>query len=177
MITPIQLIKEQLKNAQETFEGTVADIKDEHLHKHPGGSALPLAAAYAHLVFSEDVIVHSMLQGSAPLYETTFKDKTGANKIMPPMDENWSTAHAEWANTVALDLPKFKEYASNVFADTEKYVNTLSDSDLEKEIDLGSWGKRTLAYMLYAFIIAHTNSLAGEISAVKGVHGEKGYAF
>jgi hypothetical protein len=42
---------------------------------------------------------------------------------------------------------------------------------------MGSWGKQTVAYLLYAYIIAHTNNLAGELSALKGVRGAKGYPF
>lgn len=50
-------------------------------------------------------------------------------------------------------------------------------TSMEKEIDLGSWGKKTVAVLLCEFVIGHTNSLAGEISVLKGVAGSKGYPF
>ena len=177
MLTTIQLLKEALLNARETFEGTVADIKQEHLHKGPGGSALPLAAAYAHLILSEDMIVQNMLQGKSPLYETTWKDKTGASAVIPAMNENWETAHATWAKSLKLDIPVFKEYSQAVYSETDKYLDILKEEDLEKEIDLGPMGKKTVVYLIYAFLIGHTNNLSGEISAIKGVHGAKGYPF
>lgn len=177
MLTALQLLKNQLKEARETFEGTVADITPEQLHQNPGGKALPLGSVYAHLLFSEDVIVHGMLQGKPTLHETTWKDKTGANMPMPPMDDKWSAAHEEWSRSVQIDLLKLREFAKAVYADTDVYVNSLTDADLEKEIDLGSWGKHTLASMLSGFVIAHMNSLTGEISALKGIQGAKGYPF
>lgn len=179
MLTPLQILKDEIKNARETLEGTVADIKEEHLHKNPGGKASTLAGAYAHLISSEDVIVQSMLQGKAPLYETTFSGKTGASEIMPAMDAQWAESHAKWSKSVQLDLAKFREYAQAVYEATDEYLSGLSDEDVEGDVDLSSlgMGSKQLAYLLYAFIAGHTNNLAGEISAIKGVFGERGYPF
>lgn len=176
-MTALDLLKDQLKEAHELFENTAADIQSEHVQKDPGGKAFPLGATYAHLVFSEDVIVQGMMQGKAPLYETDFKDKTGASEPMPPMDEQWSESNEKWSKTVTINFPQAREYAKAVYAATDTYVNSLTDGDLEKEIDLGSWGKKTVAQMLSGFVISHACSLAGELSALKGVQGAKGYPF
>lgn len=177
MYTALQLIQDQLKDAQTTFEGTVADIKISHVHKLPDGEALPLGSLVAHLVFSEDVIIHGMIQGKSPLYMTTWSGKTGASEPLPAMDEKWETAHKQWSRSVKINLPLLLKYMQAVFEDTRAYVSSLKSSDLEKNIDLGSWGKKTLASLLTGFIIAHTNSLTGEISALKGINGAKGYPF
>ena len=177
MLTALQLVKDQLKDAHTTFENIVIDIKSAHLHRLPEGKALPLGSLVAHLVFSEDVIIHGMLLGKAPLYTTTWKGKTGASLPLPAMDEKWKAAHEEWSRTVKVKLPELLKYTKAVFSATEKYVSTLKDKDLEKEIDLGSWGKKSVVNLLTGFIIAHTNSLIGEISAIKGVNGAKGYPF
>ena len=177
MLTALQLLKDQIKNARETFDGTAADIKDEDLHKSPGGKAFPLGATYAHLVFSEDAIVQGMLQGKAPLSATEWAGKTGASLPFPAMDENWEAANNEWSNNVQIEMAQMHAYTKAVYAATDAYVDSLTDEDLDKEVDLGSWGKKTVAEMLYSFVIAHMNQLAGELSALKGVHGSKGYAF
>jgi hypothetical protein len=177
MYTALQLIKEALQNARETFDATTADIADEHVHKDPGGKAFPLGATYAHLIMSEDAIVQGMIQKKPSLFETSWKDKTGASAPMPPMDANWSEANEKWSKSVQVDLAQMRKYAQAVYKATDEYVNSLKDEDLEKEIDLGAWGKKTIAFMLYGFVIAHTNSLTGEISALKGVQGAKGYPF
>lgn len=176
-MTALQLLKDELKDAHATFEGTVADVIVKQLHKDPGGKALPLGAIYAHLVFSEDVIVHGMLQGKRPLSETTWKEKTGASKPLPPMDEKWSQAHEKWAKSVKINLPQLRKYAKAVYGATDAYMKRLKDKDLEKELDLGPMGKNTIAHLLSGFIIGHTNSLAGEASVLKGIQGAKGYPF
>lgn len=176
-MTALQLIKEEIQNARETFEGTAADITSEQLHSDPGGKALPLGAQYAHLIFSEDAIVHGMLQGKQALFETSWKDKTGASIPMPAMDAEWSVANEQWAKSVKIDLTKLREYSKAVNSATDEYVDSLTDESLDKEIDLGEWGKKTVAHLLYSFIIGHTNSLAGELSVLKGLQGAKGYPF
>jgi hypothetical protein len=177
MLTALQLVKDQLKDVHGTFESTVSNIKSEHLHKLPGGQALPLGSLVAHLVFSEDVIVNGMLLKKEPLYTTSWKGKTGASSPLPAMDDKWKTSHIEWSQNVQVKFPELMKYMKAVFESTEKYVATLKDADLEKEVDLGSWGKKNVVSLLTGFIIAHTNNLIGEISAIKGVNGEQGYPF
>ncbi|MBI4973714.1 DinB family protein [Candidatus Roizmanbacteria bacterium] len=177
MITALQLIKDQLKEAHEMFLQTVADIKEDHLHKNPGGKALPLGSLYAHLLYSEDVIVQGMIRGKAPLYTTLWKDKTGASAPMPAMDDKWEANHVMWSKKVKIDLTNMNKYGKAVFTATEKYVDSLKGKDLERIVDLGSWGKKTVASLLCGFVIGHANSLTGEISAVKGINGAKGYPF
>lgn len=177
MITALQLLKDQLENTRETFEGTVEDITPEMLSPDPGGKALPLGATWAHLVFSEDVIVQGMMQGKAPLHVTTWEGKTGASAPMPAMDENWSQNNEAWSKSVVIDLPQFRAYEQAVYAATDAYVASLKDEDLEREVDLGHEGKRTLAHLFSSFVIGHTNNLAGEISVLKGIQDKKGYQF
>jgi len=177
MLTALKLIKDELKEARESFEGTVADINPDHLHQDPGGKALTLAAAYAHLIFSEDVIIHNLLKHQPALWETSWQAKTGASQPLPAMDKHWSKNHAKWAKTVKVDVTKLKKYAKAVYKTTDKYISGLTNKDLDKIVDLGEWGKKSIASILHGFIIAHTNNLTGEISALKGIRGAKGYPF
>lgn len=175
-MTALDLIKEEIKNARELFEGTVADLTEDQLHKDPGGVAIPLGATYAHLIFSEDMTVQTLLQGKTALSESEWKGKV-LSEPMAAMDENWSDNNFKWAKNVRINLQELREYSKAVYAATDEYVNSLKEEDLEKEIDLGSWGKKKLAEMFYSFLIGHTYSLSGEISALKGVQGLKGYPF
>jgi hypothetical protein len=173
----IELLKEEIINARETFEGTVADLNEEKLHKNTEGKALPLGSVYAHLILSEDMIVSTMLQKKSALSDTTFKDKTGVDLPLAPMDENWSSENEKWARSVHIDIESFRKYSKAVYDETDKYLESLNDEDLGSEVDLGSWGKKTIAYILYAMVLGHTYSLTGEISALKGLQGLKGYPF
>lgn len=177
MITALQLIKDQLKEAHEMFMGTVADINEKHLHNNPGGKALPLGSLYAHLLYSEDMIVQSIIQGKPPFYTSNWKGKTGASAPMPAMDDKWEVNHVMWSKKVQISLNQMNKYGKAVFSATEKYVDSLKGKDLERIVDLGNWGKKTVASLLSGFVIGHTNSLTGEISAIKGINGAKGYPF
>ena len=177
MLTTLDIIKNQIKESHEILEKTVADIKDEHWHKDPGGLAHTLASAYAHAVFSEDGINHGMLQGKAPLYKTAWSNKTGASEPMPEMDEHWHENHGTWVKTVKLDLEQFKKYTQAVYEATTAYLETVTEPMLEEMVDLGSMGQYTRAHILTNIIASHNHNLAGEISAIKGVFGVKGYPF
>lgn len=176
-ITALDLLKTQLRSSRHMFEGTVADVTEEMMHKTPGGKALPLGATYAHQVFSEDAIVNGMIQGKQPLFLSDWKDKTGASEPMPHMDDKWSENNEKWAHSVQFNLPQIKEYAKAVFDTTQFYVDGLTDADLEQEIDLGSWGKQSVATLLSDYVIGHRNAITGEMSALKGIQGAKGYPF
>ncbi len=176
-LTALELLKEQLQSARELFSGTVADITTDQLHEDPGGKAFPLGATYAHLVFSEDVLVQQMIQHKEPLFKSSMKNKTGADKPMPEWDANWETTNHEWSKTVKIDLEMLKEYEKAVYTATDEYLSSISDEDLDHEVDMGEWGKYTIAKFLSNFIIGHLNNLTGEISVLKGVQGVKGYPF
>ncbi len=177
MLSALQIIKNQIKSARDVFEGTAADISEAHINVDPGGKAFPLGATYAHLIFSEDVIVNSMIQGKTPLFADMWRDKTGASTPMPAMDADWEKNNEAWSKSVKINMVAMRDYAKAVYAATDAYVASLVDADLEKEIDLGAWGKKTLADMLLGFVAGHTFSLGGELAALKGVHGFKGYPF
>ncbi len=176
-MTALELIKLELKDARITFEDTVRDVSIEMLGKDPGGMALPLEAAIAHLILFEDLLIQKFLAGKAPLYESSYLEKTGLSSLMPNLDENWSKNHLDWAKSLKMDLSSFNSYKQAVYEATDSYINSLKEEDMEKEIDMGAFGKHKVAPLLFNFIIAHTLSLTGEISAAKGVQGQKGYAF
>lgn len=177
MMTAIDLLKSQVKDARETFETTSQDIKKSHLHKNPGGKASTLAAAYAHLIFSEDAIIQGMLQGKTPLYKSTWAKKTGADIPMPEMDAHWSKNNAKWSKSVKVDWPQLQKYAKAVFKATDTYLNSLTPKDLQKNITISDTDSHTVAHILSNWVIGHTHNLAGEISAIKGIFGAKGYQF
>ena len=174
----IKLLKEQLAMAHEVLEGTIEGTGEDHAHFQKIGTALPVGAAYGHAVFSEDGFA-SMLGKTQPLFMSEYKDKPGFSEPMPGPSDDWSKQHADWSKKVKVDLAKARTYAKAVYAATDKYLDTLTDDNLTDEIDFSSWGmgKKPLSWALSMVVIGHINNLAGEISAIKGVQGLKGYPF
>jgi len=52
----ISLLRTQMREAHNLLESTLGDITPEQLHFLPPGRALPVGAAYAHVIFSEDIM-------------------------------------------------------------------------------------------------------------------------
>lgn len=171
-----QILLNQLKAAHNALEQTMEGVTDEVAHFMPPGKANPIAGIYAHLVFSEDFFIHNFLKKTQPLMATTFKDKTGASEIQPT---DWEVAYPKWLKEVKLDIKQFREYAKAVFAESEEYVISLTDEDLEKDVDMSSFGMGTRkVYDFIANLISgHVYPIMGEISVLKGIQGLKGYPF
>jgi hypothetical protein len=169
----ISALREQIKSSHEIVEGTVADLTPEQADKLPGGKAHPIGALYAHLVMSEDFIVNMLLRGSTPLLMSSHAGKTGASEPPPPP----GPGVFDWANRVKVNIPQTREYAQAVYANTDEYVASLSAEELERQVEIPGLGKNSLAYFLGIAAIIHPANHCGEISALKGVQGAKGYAF
>lgn len=164
----VSLLRMQMKEAHNLLESTVGDVTPEQLHYLPQGHALPVGAAYAHVIFSEDILVQ-VLKGQEPLFETG--TPTGASEPMPNFMKGWED-YAGWTKRVRFDLPQLRGYAQKVYANTDAYIASLSEADLEKP---DPFGQKSLAYFLSRGMIGHIDNLAGEISAAKGLQGLQGY--
>ena len=161
-----------LKNVHKNFRKTVEDVTPEDAHWIPPGVAHPIGSRYAHLVLDEDFQVCTCLQRVLTQYQSNFKGRTGISEEIFPQS-------LEWARRVKIDLPKLGIYREAVFSATEKYFDELTDADLTRVIDISDlgYGKPTLSVFLSEFVIAHCNTLMGEISTLKGLLGKKGYPF
>jgi hypothetical protein len=164
--------REALRWSYELLEMVMGDVTDGIAHTQPPGIANPLAATYAHALIDLDVIPNLLLQGKPPLYETTWKDRTGISEVQWQSD-------SEWAHRVRVDLPVTRAYGKAAFESADAYIAGLSEEDLVREIDLTAQGLgvQTLNWCISALIAAHLNNMAGEVSVLKGIQGVKGYPF
>lgn len=155
------------------MEVTMADVTDSSAHFSNTGKAIPVGAAYAHAVIAEDMVVATMLAKKSPL--ASDNSKTGLSIPMPSQAE-WNK-HEQWYKTVKVDLPKLRKFAQRVYKATDDYLATLKDKDLDRVMDVPGMGKQNLAWLISNFVILHIANLTGEVSAIKGVQGLKGYPF
>lgn len=171
-----EILVNQLKSAHEVLEQTMDGVTNEIAHFMPPGTANPIAGTYAHCVFTEDLFVHTFLTKTQPLMETTFKDNTGASEVQPT---DWHVAYPKWLKEVNLDIKQFRTYARAVYSETERYVSSLTDADLEKDIDMSSFGmgKRKTYDFIANLVSGHVYPIFGEIAVLKGIQGLKGYPF
>lgn len=168
----VDLLREQLRQSHEWLEGTMADVSQEIAARLPPGKAHPIGERYAHLVQSEDVLVNAVCKGGAPLMATSWAGRTGTT-------DNYMQATYEKARTAKVDLAALRRYAQAVYAASDEYLASLNEPNLEQTRDMSGagMGLPTVAWILSHLVMGHVRDVMGEISAVKGVHGGKGYPF
>ena len=172
----IDLLQLQLREAHAFLEATMSDVTPELASHQPAGKANSVGVTYAHAVVAEDMLINGMLRQSPPLFATSDAGRTGLSEPMPSPGPEWAR-YADWTRTVQVALPALRQYAQAVYAASDQYLAGLSAEDLERPIDLSmvGMGNVTLGWMLSRLVIAHVDNECGEISAIKGVQGARGY--
>lgn len=176
--TRAQLLAGLTKQAHWLINAVFEDVDDELANRPAPGNANPLGTAYAHVVFSEDAAVNVIFNGGAPLLATTFAGKTGVDKPMP-MPGMVEGDMGEWFHTAKVDLSKLRPYAAAVFEGTEQFIEGADDATLDRMLDLSfaEMGERSLVEIYGMFVLQHCDNFSGELSAIKGAFGLKGYPF
>ncbi|MBM3944410.1 MAG: DinB family protein [SAR202 cluster bacterium] len=162
------VLRQQTKAAHDWLEATFQGVNHDQAHWKPAGTANTIAASYAHVVTSEDAIVNVMLKGGAPMMATSWAGKTGLSAL-PPQGDQWF----EWGRNLKMEKPAFQKYAQAVYANTDAYIASLKESDLLRKVQSPA-GEMTVLQML-GVLAHHARDFSGEISAVKGIQGLKGY--
>jgi len=168
----IASMRESIHWGYELLEMVMADVSDEQARWVPPGLANPIGALYAHGLLAVDGIVNGALKGGPPRFATEWAGQLGS---LPPQ----MSLTFDWARAIKPDLAGLRAYGKTALTDADAYLDGLSDPDLDRQVDLSSagLGTRSVSWVLNALVASHLNNMAGEISALKGVQGAKGYPF
>lgn len=169
----ITSLRQLFRDSHGVTESTIEGVSAEQLHWQPTGTALPLAASYAHTVLGEDMFINGKVRGQAPLAATNWAAKTGLSEMPPPPDQG---AWGDWARRVRVDLPAFREYAKAVYESTDGWLAGLSPVDLDRIVESGFAGPQSVGWICNMMAI-HSANHTGEMAAIKGTQGLKGYPF
>lgn len=167
-----------LRIAHSVMEATMADVTDELANRPAIGRANSIGSAYAHAVLAEDGFVQAVMQGQPPLFATAWADRTGTDRPMP-LPGVVEGRLEDWYPSVVVDVPGCRAYAQAVYSASEEYLEAADDDVMNRPMEMSFAGVGTipLATVFNVFVIGHMNNLAGEVSAVKGINGLKGYPF
>ena len=168
----IETLRESIQWGHYLLEMVMADATDEQARWIPPGQANPIGALYAHAFLSMDGVVNGMLKGSTPRFATEWSGQLGD---LPPQ----MSLTLDWARGIQPNLPALRQYGQIVVGDADAYLDRLEETELDRAVDLSAVGLgiRRVSWILNALVAAHLNNMAGEISALKGVQGAKGYPF
>lgn len=170
---PVDVYRSIFNNIHEWLEGTVDGMTPEQIAWQPPGNVVSAGSHYVHHLLAEDLFLNMIVQGKTALAMGEWQGRAGFDEPMP-MDGPW----ADWARRVKVDLLAARAYGQAVYAATDSFLNGCSDDDLAKELDLSmvGWGTKPLSYLLNQ-IATDGAAHCGEISAVKGLQGLRGYPF
>lgn len=170
----VELLQFSLGNAMDMLRQVTADVTQAQADWTAPGVANPIGGTYWHVLSSVDQIVHKWCMGQESLIEREgWREK--ALTVSVPEPEHGGD-YLGYLRAIRLDLPVLHEYAGAVAEAAQAWLATLTPEDLERKVET-SVGELPLGQLLETFIIWHINSHCGEIAALKGCQGVKGYAF
>jgi hypothetical protein len=174
--TRVELLRRIVRDARQVLEGTMADVTQAQADYIPPGIANPLGATYAHVVCSEDMIVQGLFRQQAPLAAGTWTGRTGLSEAMPMPGPNWES-YGPWTRRVKVDLPALRAYAEAVAEETDTWIASLTDAQLDQPLDLTGvgLGQPNLASAIALLLANHIGTETGEIAVLKGIQGARGY--
>jgi hypothetical protein len=167
----IQLLRAQTRSAWDWLDSILASVTKEQANWQPGGTANSIAAGYAHLMVTADVGFNTQLKGQMPIIATAFRGDVGLSEPFNARGgwSDWTTVRADWG--------KLREYGLAVHEEVLRHVDSATDADLERQVDmtphgLGMW-KGLEIFTLHG--INHPRLHGGEFACVKGLLGVEGY--
>ncbi len=167
-----ELSRYAVGNALRILGDVCADLTQEQADWTPPGLANPIGATYWHTISLVDFVVHAWGLGQLPLSQTGGWEE----KVVLFQEPDPEGGHGASLNTIRIDLAAMHEYTQAVTTAMTRWLDSLTPDDLDRTIDTFI-GEMTLAQALESFVAWHTNAHCGEISALKGCQGFKGYPF
>ena len=165
----IEAIRRTIDHSHEWFTGTLGDLTKEQADYVPPGTAHPISEIIAHVLQTEDFIISGMIQGKPSVWETGgWEQKLGIPNVAMHTQEQ--------ARGFQCDYTALRPYKEAVYASTKAYLDGASDAELAREVQ-GPTGPMPVADALTNALIGNNLAHAGEIAALKGVQGAKGYPF
>lgn len=153
----VELLHYSLAMAFDILSQVTADLTQEQADWRPPGTASSIGSIYCHTLSYVDCFV---------------RDFFIEGKSLP---ESIESAPAElWMQDVQVDVSELHERAAEVRSTTLYWLSSLTPTDLEPRRQT-NMGELNLGQMLEAYIVWHINAHCGEISALKGCQGLKGY--
>jgi len=164
----VQVEKETLALVHEYLDAAFDGCEGEVLTRMlPGATVGPIGAIYLHAVASEDWAVQQLIQRKPKIADTGgWFERLGMAQAKDP---DFSKAN--------MDLTVMKEFTQAVRSASFAYLDSISDADLDREIDWFGRATHNIAWVLADVVHAHQGVHAGEIAALKGVMGLKGLPF
>ncbi len=158
------MLHAQYREMHQLLEVAIGDCTSASLTKRlPGATINSIGPIYAHTIFSEDGLVNGLVRGRTPIYHAG----GWAKQIGIPMPQGG--LEPDW--DVTLDLAAFRDYANEVYKDTEEWLGGASEEELARVVNPGFTPPMPAGTLMGTVMLWHVATHQGEISALKGAQG------
>jgi hypothetical protein len=156
-VNTTDLLQFSLGAAFDILGEVTGDLTQEQADWRPPGKANTIGSIYSHILTYVDYYVRNYLIEAKP----------------QPVTVESRSAEL-WMQDVQVNLSELHAYAGQVRSTAQDWLSTVNPKDLERR-ELTTAGEINMAQALELFVIWHINAHCGEISALKGCQGLKGY--
>ena len=157
--------KLQLEQAFGLLNGAAQGMDDKQYNWKPDGTCNPAGKNHVHALTSVDFFLNAIAQGKPTLWQPL-----AAQHGLPanPLEI--------WGHGGDVPMAAISAYGEQVQKSALDYVATLSDADLDREVDTRFFGTQSIAFLIQLAGM-HTVGHTGDIAAMKGMQGLKGLPF
>lgn len=156
-----------VRTANRSVKRVMDDVTQEQADWLPPGTTNPIGPTYLHIAMGLDMNISAMIQQQPKIWAREgWCERFG----LSPLAELRDYAR------MPVDIGLVGQYHGRVLDEIESFFAGITAEDLARTVP--SWrGEVTIADALSLFMAFHTLQHLGEISAVKGMQGMKGFLF
>lgn len=161
----VDYAKSQIGQVFDLLNICAEGVDEKQYNFNPGGTCNSVAKSHVHAISGIDFFVIRMLKGGDMLWP-----EFGPANGLP------ANPQEIWGHAGAVPLAAMKDFAAKAEKVALDYVASLSDADLDREVETQFFGKKTAGWVLQ-LLAMHTAGHAGDMATVKGMQGLKGLPF
>ena len=160
---------EYIKNSLAFAHRALADATNgtpEQLHFVPEHGSHSIAWCLWHTARVEDAIINVRARQSTPIWNEEWAERTGL-----PFEGAGTGMSDEDAQGLRIqDMDAFRAYQQAVWDQTEAYLSSITDEDLQQERQARN-GPETIGQGISLHMLGHFNGHRGEINLLRGMQG------
>jgi uncharacterized damage-inducible protein DinB len=159
-----------IQNSLSFAHRALADARNgtpEQLHFVPEHGSHSIAWCLWHTARIEDRIINARSRQAPEVWNERWAERTG----LPFEGMGTGMADEEAAQLKIKDIEALRAYQEAVWKQTEEYLNSITDADLQREIPTRDGGTETIGQAISLHMLGHFNGHRGEINMLRGMQG------
>ena len=171
-MSTLAFIRTSLQRLHSSLDDAMEDVSQEQAHWRPNDKGNHIAFTAWHYTRTVDNLVRFVLQERRP---TVWVEGKWDERFGLDSRAQGTGMSVEEAGALRIsDIPAFRTYMSEVWKETQSYLDTITDDDLGQVMNVRPLGELTIEQVLGTPILTHGFSHLGEIWFLKGLQGLQG---